>query len=151
MKTCTDFCALSEQFFRNYHLEVVQSENARKGSFKATSPTETTAPSSGPSLSLAEFQKSLAQCDAAFVSTLKHLIDTLQYYATTESASFGNLVTRLDFNLFYARGNANGYISKEWSGVWSTESSAPVSRSGSMDELSQAPRSNVGGLIGVTY
>ena len=41
--------------------------------------------------------------DGEFTSSVQTLIDTLNFYATTESASFGNLVTRIDYNGFYAK------------------------------------------------
>lgn len=46
----------------------------------------------------------ISQLDSRFTSSLHRLIDQLQFYANTETHRLVNLLTRLDYNLFYSRG-----------------------------------------------
>ncbi|KAJ3294997.1 hypothetical protein HK104_003108 [Borealophlyctis nickersoniae] len=111
MTTCTDFSSFCVAYLRHKSLPyrsstAVASLHAEFGIPPGLTHAEH--PSASPAVSDTPFDPlqsdtTLKNFERDFVHEVRRLIDALQFFGATETASLGNLVTRMDYNMYYAR------------------------------------------------
>ncbi|KAJ3042646.1 hypothetical protein HDV00_006925 [Rhizophlyctis rosea] len=113
MTTCTKFCTFTNNYTRH------KSPPTRSSTVAASLHSEygvpiglthaehpSAPPSSYPSSRLfdpSRTEKAMKGFETEFVGGMRKLIDALQYYGATETPALADLMTRMDYNLFYGR------------------------------------------------